>query len=203
MKDLTYNQPGRLFLTGPCMMNGYYGREDLTAQVLMRDNEGTLWYDTKDYGYVDITGSIVPIDRDQAPIVIKTPTMEKNVKLLDVNEKIKESKSIKLCKMDSYCDFLVSHIELNNFSDNSIPEMLEDVKNTITKNLEKEEQPHIINILSSLPRTPLGKVDYPALHNMTKELVLQKSEEIMANSNRLMICDNTNQMNNCITKQKK
>ena len=64
-KDLTYNQPGRLLITSPCLMLGYFGREDLTRQALYTDENGTVWYDTKDYAYVDENGCLFVLDRDK------------------------------------------------------------------------------------------------------------------------------------------
>ena len=42
-KDVTYNIPGKLFITGPSLMNGYYNRDDLTKEALYTDKEGVTW----------------------------------------------------------------------------------------------------------------------------------------------------------------
>jgi len=184
--DLTYNQPGRLLVTGPAMMNGYYKDQDLTNSVLIRDEEGTLWYDTKDYAYVDITGSIVPIDRDSNPVIIN----DTQIKLLDVAEKIKEYPDVKLCKLTSSLSKLVLHVTFDEFSENSKEEIIEGLSSFIAKNIPQIEQPHYIHVLDSLPRTPLGKVDYRKLDRITEDIVLEHNACSYGDS-KLIVIDST------------
>lgn len=41
LKDVTYGVNGKLFITGPTLMNGYYKREELTNKALYTDESGT------------------------------------------------------------------------------------------------------------------------------------------------------------------
>lgn len=183
--DLTYNQPGRLLVTGPAQMIGYYERPDLTNKVLIKDEEGTIWYDTGDYAYLDYTGSLVPLDRDSAPIVIDS----KKIKLIDVSEKIKECPEVKLCKTSNYNEHIVTHLVFDNFSELSQKEMLDKLIETIKSKLDVTEMPEIINIVSSLPRTPLGKVDYKVLAEMTKNIVLDNQDKLGSKLNIVYSCE--------------
>ena len=178
MNDLTYNQNGRILITGPAMMEGYYKRNDLTKKVLIQDSEGVVWYDTNDYGHVDITGSIVPLDRDSDPIVIRSG---EQVKLQDVAEDVKKCPEVKMCKVNSYSGYIVSHVILDDFSEKSINEQVHNLLDTCN-GLSLEQQPHIINILSTLPRTQVGKVDYPELDKMTADLVLGNLDKLQQGS---------------------
>lgn len=173
-KELTYNQPGRLFVTGPAQMIGYYGRPDLSNKVLTTDEEGITWYDTGDYAYLDYTGSLVPLDRDNEPIIIDS----KSLKLIDISEKIKNCEEVKLCKTNSYLDYIVSHIVFDEFSNHSYDEQIEIFKKSIIENLDEIEIPNIVNIVPSLPRTPLGKVDYKELAEITKKIILKNSDKL-------------------------
>ncbi len=58
-QELGPNQPGMLLITGPNVMKGYLGREDLTAEVL-RDG----WYVTGDIATVDEDGFITITGRE-------------------------------------------------------------------------------------------------------------------------------------------
>lgn len=178
MNDLTYNQNGRILITGPAMMEGYYKRNDLTKKVLIQDSDGVVWYDTNDYGHVDITGSIVPLDRDSDPIVIRSG---EQVKLQDVAEEVKKCPEVKMCKVNSYSGYIVSHVILDNFSEKSINEQVHNLLDTCNS-LNREQQPHIINILSTLPRTQVGKVEYPELDKMTADLVLGNLDKLQQGS---------------------
>lgn len=62
-EDLGSGRSGMLLVQGPNVMQGYYGRPDLTAEVIREEN-GTRWYVTGDVaeidteGYIKITGRI-------------------------------------------------------------------------------------------------------------------------------------------------
>jgi long-chain acyl-CoA synthetase len=173
--SLTYGQAGRLFITGPCLMNGYLFREDLTNQVLIRDNKGILWYDTKDYAFVDPNGNLFVLDRAMEPIEIRVNGKKENVQLLDIVEKIKINPYIKLCKLSNCGDYMVLHLVVDEFAEISKEEAINSIKETICEELEEKYWPHVINILDTLPRTQVGKVDYKKLQADTKEIYLNKN----------------------------
>lgn len=166
-KLLTYNEPGRIYITGPGMMNCYFNREDLTKEVLIPDNEGVTWYDTKDYGFVDKTGSLVVIDRDKPAVEI----CNQMVKLADISEMIKEYPYIKICKTDVKDNSIVTHVVFDEFCEVEQHILISGLIQFIEENIPVNYQPNILNIMDSLPRTPVGKVDYPKLQNITDELI--------------------------------
>ena len=166
-KLLTYNEPGRIYVTGPGMMNCYFNREDLTKEVLIPDNEGVTWYDTKDYGFVDKTGSLVVIDRDKPAVEI----CNQMVKLADISEMIKEYPYIKICKTDVKDNSIVTHVVFDEFCEVEQHILISGLIQFIEENIPVNYQPNILNIMDSLPRTPVGKVDYPKLQNITDELI--------------------------------
>lgn len=173
-KPLTYGQPGRLFITGPCMMNGYFGRDDLTRQVLVQDSKGILWYDTKDYAFVDPNGNLFVLDRATKPVEVTVDGQKEEVQLLDIVEKIKINPYIKICKLSNYEDYMVLHLVIDEFAEVSKEEAIESVKETIQENLPEKYWPHAINVLDTLPRTQVGKVDYKKMQEDTKEIYLTK-----------------------------
>ena len=162
-KDLTYNQPGRLLITSPCLMLGYFGREDLTRQALYTDENGTVWYDTKDYAYVDENGCLFVLDRDKPLVEIKVEHHTESVNLLDIAERIKSDRCIKICKLIEYKGRLVLHVVIDEFFDISREDAIESIKDTIRATLPLKHHPDVIHIMDTLPRTSVGKVDYPKL----------------------------------------
>lgn len=189
--SLTYGQSGRLFITGPCMMNEYFGREDLTKQVLIRDKNGTIWYDTKDYAFMDRNGNLFVLDRIAKPIEINVDGKKEKIQLLDIVEKIKINPYIKICKLSNYEDYLVLHLVIDEFSDVSYNDAIDSVVDTIKENLEEKYWPNAINVVNTLPRTQVGKVDYKKMQEDTKNIYLTKG---FLSNEKLSIINNQEQI---------
>lgn len=162
--DLTYNQPGHLYITGPAMMNGYLNNKELTNQVLIRDSKGTLWYDTKDYGYVDKTGTLFVLDRYQEPVNINSLSIQ----LIDIAEKVKQCEVVKLCKVNYTNGKMIFQVSFDEFSEKTKDECEQELIDYINNNFQDIEKPDILSIQDSLPRTPVGKVDYQKLNENAK-----------------------------------
>lgn len=56
-------EDGEILAAGDNIMQGYYGREEETAQTLERDPEGRVWLRTGDIGYLDADGYLFITDR--------------------------------------------------------------------------------------------------------------------------------------------
>lgn len=176
LKDVTYGVNGKLFITGPTLMNGYYKREDLTNKALYTDESGTKWYYTGDYAVVDKDGCLTVLDRYSDPITIKVNGKTEEVNKLDIVEKIKTNRNIKNCKMTFNNEKLVLHLSLDDFYNITDEEKIESILSTIKENLEPKYYPNIINVLEDLPRTQVGKVDYKTLEKMGNELTIDLDE---------------------------
>lgn len=161
--DLTYNKPGRLLITSPALMNGYYNRPDLTEKVLYTDKGGVTWYNTGDYAVLDDDGCLTVLDRYSKPIVIKSNNKEEKVNLLDVAEVIKSNRNVKICKLTYNNNRIVLHLVVDNFLGLSQEEAVNDIINTIKEKLPEIYWPNYIRILNEMPRTSVGKVNYPKL----------------------------------------
>lgn len=182
-KDLTYNERGFVYLTGPCLMNGYYKDPQLTESVMKDFNDGNVWYDTKDYGYVDETGSLTILDRYFDPITIDAEQIQK----ADIAELINGYFGVKICKVDYYNDTIVCHVVLDNFAPEGIEALKKGLVDYINQNIATTWQPHIINFIEAFPRTPLGKVDYLAVAKMTKDVVDTQKVDL---NTRVNVCQN-------------
>jgi long-chain acyl-CoA synthetase len=62
-------QPGVLFISGPQVMAGYWGRPDDTTQVLHRDHDGRVWLHTGDVAEMSADGFFRIVDRKKDIIV--------------------------------------------------------------------------------------------------------------------------------------
>ena len=172
-QDVSYNTPGRLLITGPCLMNGYYGREDLTKKALIKDDKGITWYNTGDYARMDTNGNLFVLDRIAKPIeIVDKDGIKHEIQLLDIVEKIKTDRNIKICKLNSYNNRIILYVVLDEFYVQDEEIAIESIKTTIQNNLEEKYWPNIIKVESTLPRTQVGKVDYKKIEEETKELSL-------------------------------
>ncbi len=170
--DLSYNTPGRIWITGPAMMNGYYNNQELTDSVIYTDKDGVRWYDTKDFGYVHETGSLFVLDRDQKPIEINSH----EVNLILTAEKIKELECVKLCKLNHKDDKIVCHVSFDDLCGKSKEQCTGELLDYLYQAFTSEEIPEYLVIYPSLPRTPLGKVDYKMLDNLTNNIECETIE---------------------------
>ena len=162
-EDVTYGKPGRLLITGPCIMNGYYGRDDLTEKVLVRDETGVVWYNTGDYAVMDSDGCLTVLDRDTAPISVICNGKEERVKLLDIAEEIRKNRNVKICKLTASNGKIVLHLVVDDFLGVSKKAAVASILATIQTTLPEKYWPDYIRVIKQLPRTPVGKVDYAAL----------------------------------------
>ncbi len=174
----TYGKPGHLFITGPCLMNGYYGRDDLTKKSLVRDEDGTLWYDTGDYAIVDDDGCLTVLDRDSKPVSITYKGVTEDVKLLDSVEAIRENENIRICKMNAVNGKMVLHLVLDDGQNLTEEEAIASIIETIKNKLPESHWPDVINNMPQLPRTPVGKVDYPRLLDLSTQIVNDIEDDV-------------------------
>lgn len=164
--DLSYNEPGRIWVTGPAMMNCYYNNPQMTDSVIYTDKNGVKWYNTKDFGFVHDTGSLFVLDRDQKPLEINS----KEVNLILIAEKIKELPCVKLCKLNHKDDKIVCHVSFDDLCNKTKEECTSELLNYLDNVFTAEERPDYLVIYPSLPRTPLGKVDYQTLDNLANNI---------------------------------
>ena len=62
-KELKYNTPGEICVSGPNVMLGYYKNQAATDAMIRLHEDGQQWVHTGDYGYMNERGSLFIIDR--------------------------------------------------------------------------------------------------------------------------------------------
>lgn len=184
-KDVTYNVAGKLFITGPCLMNGYYHRDDLTKKAIYIDENGISWYNTGDYAVMDEDGCLTILDRYIEPVQLSSG---EKVNILDIVEKIKEDCHIKNCKITHHDGELVLHLSINAIAGVSKEQAINSIINTIKTNIEENCWPKMVHIIKELPRTSVGKVDYNNLYILGDNL----SKKYATVSEKLILIENYN-----------
>jgi len=169
--NLTYNKPGQLLITSPCLMNGYYVRPDLTEKSFYVDPNGVHWYNTGDYAVMDEDGCLTVLDRYIPPVEIRTLKGTERVNMLDIAEIIKGYEYIKNCKLTCYDGWLISHITFRPEEGKTKDQMKNGLLEFIIDNVKEEYQPDFVRICDELPRTSVGKVDYKLLNEQGEQIV--------------------------------
>ena len=90
--------------------------------------------------------------------------------MLDITEVINKNRNVKICKTEAIDGKIVLYLSLDDFLGSSEDEALQNILETIKTELPISHQPDIICTMPSLPRTPVGKVDYKRLNQIGKEL---------------------------------
>lgn len=67
-KELSYNEPGEVCISGPSNMLKYLNSEEETDLVL-KEHDGKLWVHSGDYGYIDEEGLLFVTDRIKRMII--------------------------------------------------------------------------------------------------------------------------------------
>lgn len=53
---MKYGEQGEVCICAPTVMLGCYGKDEETAQILKKHNDGLLWIHSGDMGYIDEDG---------------------------------------------------------------------------------------------------------------------------------------------------
>lgn len=172
-EELPYNQDGELYISSPGLMAQYHLNEAETKAVLYTDSNGVRWIKSGDLGHIDedgfvfITGKLKRIYTARAqkdgPIMHIFPDYIANV--------VAKHPAVNECAI-----VCIPHPDLKsvpiafvtvNEHDNSaeIPQKILDYCMT---ELPQHSIPKRCYVVPSIPKTPIGKVDYRALEQQAE-----------------------------------
>ncbi len=168
-EELKYGEQGEICMTGPNTMLGYYENEAETKAVLKTHKDGKVWVHSGDLGYMTENGEIFIIDRIKRMIV-----RHDGFKVFpsQIEKVIIENEAVVTCCVVGTDD--KSHSQgrvpiafvVTNASRNE-----EQVKAELfalcKAELPEYAQPVDFVFIDKLPLTPIGKVDYRKLEEMT------------------------------------
>lgn len=162
-ESLPPNTEGEIVLRGPLVMKGYIDNEKETAEALRLHKDGRIWLHTGDLGTIDEDGFVYFKQRLKRLIV----TSGYNVYPSAVENVVCTHPDVDSCcvigikddyKMEKVKAFVVlkSGVTPSEALKNEIREFCK-------KRMMKISVPSVIEFRESLPKTPVGKVDYRAL----------------------------------------
>ena len=69
-REVAPGEQGEFLLSAPQLMHGYWDRPDETAEVMRRDDDGVVWLQTGDIGFMDAEGYLFLTDRKKELIKV-------------------------------------------------------------------------------------------------------------------------------------
>ena len=166
-QELPIGQRGELCISGPCLMKGYYNKPEETAILLRRHPDGRVWAHTGDMGYLDEDGFVYPDSRIKRMIIRHDgfkvfPSMIENV--------VSRHPAVHQCSVVGCADkdhtqgrLPFVYIVLKSDTTAKKKQVIRELERMCAEELPEYVQPVAYKFISSMPMTPVGKVDYRQL----------------------------------------
>lgn len=166
-QELPIGQRGELCISGPCLMKGYYNKPEETAILLRRHPDGRVWAHTGDMGYLDEDGFVYLDSRIKRMIIRHDgfkvfPSMIENV--------VSRHPAVHQCSVVGCADkdhtqgrLPFVYIVLKADTTAKKKQVIRELERMCAEELPEYVQPVAYKFISSMPMTPVGKVDYRQL----------------------------------------
>lgn len=166
-QELPIGQRGELCISGPCLMKGYYNKPEETAILLRRHPDGRVWARTGDMGYLDEDGFVFLDSRIKRMIIRHDgfkvfPSMIENV--------VSRHPAVHQCSVVGCADkdhtqgrLPFVYIVLKSDTTAKKKQVIRELERMCAEELPEYVQPVAYKFISSMPMTPVGKVDYRQL----------------------------------------
>lgn len=166
-QELPIGQRGELCISGPCLMKGYYNKPEETAILLRRHPDGRVWTHTGDMGYLDEDGFVYLDSRIKRMIIRHDgfkvfPSMIENV--------VSRHPAVHQCSVVGCADkdhtqgrLPFVYIVLKSDTTAKKKQVIRELERMCAEELPEYVQPVAYKFISSMPMTPVGKVDYRQL----------------------------------------
>ena len=166
-QELPIGQRGELCISGPCLMKGYYNKPEETAILLRRHPDGRVWAHTGDMGYLDEDGFVFLDSRIKRMIIRNDgfkvfPSMIENV--------VSRHPAVHQCSVVGCADkdhtqgrLPFVYIVLKADTTAKKKQVIRELERMCAEELPEYVQPVAYKFISSMPMTPVGKVDYRQL----------------------------------------
>ena len=166
-RELPIGERGELCISGPCLMKGYYNKPEETAILLRRHPDGRVWAHTGDMGYLDEDGFVYLDSRIKRMIIRHDgfkvfPSMIENV--------VSRHPAVHQCSVVGCTDkdhtqgrLPFVYIVLKADTTAKKKQVIRELERMCAEELPEYVQPVAYKFISSMPMTPVRKVDYRQL----------------------------------------
>lgn len=162
-EELGYNIPGKVMLTGPGIIYGYWNNEEDAKETFIKEND-VVWADTKDIGYMAENGEIFILDRQKRMLI--RPDGH-NVFPSAIENVISNHYAVSSCAVVGIPStetkggqIPTAYIVLKDEYINNSDEILKDIISFSSENLSVRDNALDFHIRQSIPFTNSGKLDW-------------------------------------------
>lgn len=166
-EELSFEQEGEICISGPSVMLGYYCNQSETEKVLIRHGDGKLWVHSGDLGHIDRDGFLFIHGRIKRMI---TRFDGHKVFPAHIESVIGLHKDVLSCAVIGVQDkvhaqgmMAVAVMELRSGSDTDAVRV--EVEHACCAEIEDRGRPVDYIVISRMPHTGMGKIDYQKLMN--------------------------------------
>ena len=170
--ELPFNQVGELWFSTPSLMKCYYNKPEATAAVISTDKNGVRWIHTGDLGFIDEEGFVFIKGRIKRIFTTKSKSgiVYKLFPQL-IEDTINAVGFVEKCAVLVYEDterlhLAKAYVTIKPDTAAAAEQLISMLTETVQKELPEYEYPEEIQIISMIPMTPSGKIDYRVLEKM-------------------------------------
>ena len=165
--ELPIGERGEICICTPTVMKGYYNKPDETDMILRRHPDGRIWVHTGDIGYLDEDGFVFLDSRIKRLIIRHDgfkvfPSMIENV--------VSRHPAVHQCSVVGCTDkdhvqgrLPFVYIVLKADTTAKKKQVIRELERMCAEELPEYVQPVAYKFISSMPMTPVGKIDYRQL----------------------------------------
>ena len=170
-EEVKYGELGEVCISGPNIILGYYNNEEATNDVIRVHKDGTKWVHSGDMGYMNEKGSIYIVDRVKR-MIVRFDGFKVFPSLIE--KVITSSPNINACCVVGIQDTThsqgrlpIAYCVLENDCSTTESLIREELVHICKKGLPEYAQPMEYRFCEKLPLTPIGKVDYRKLEEIS------------------------------------
>ena len=172
--ELSYNQTGEIWISGPSIMLGYYNKPKETAEMILTDENGTRWIRTGDLGYITEEGLLFHKGRIRRIYITTHEGQPAKIFPMLVEDSIRKNDNVFDC-------VVVGRLKANSANYEAVAYVIlkdhkfsqEDIKAELDmlcrENVPTYMWPVEYRFMGEFPHTPIGKVDFRALEREAQE----------------------------------
>lgn len=184
--EMPINEEGELWISTPTLMKGYFENPSATNNIVVIDEAGRTWIKTADIGKITSSGHVEVLGRMKRIIVRAGqkifPSNDENIILKNPN--------IDACAYvgvpDSEDRFVPAlHIVLSRDCNDSIEEVVSQIKNLIIKELPPYDVPKYFIFRDELPKTNINKIDFKKLEE--EEIPAEEISDLREKAKKLLL----------------